>query len=255
MITRRSAFRLGFGAATILAVPAFPRLTAAAPAATPHLGLRGAIDAGQEGVIPGGGDAAARKLASVIRSAAKQNMPVFLPPGTYEIGDLDLPDGSRLHGVAGARGWSYPVADGSPGRRMPGASRCPVSSLTVAAWRSAMIGRRFFPSAASKTLRSTIAISSDRAVRGSGPSVAAGGSSAAAFPLLPNTRSWRSTVRGLRFQAIASATAAMAVFSCIAGKRAPTARSFPATGSNGRVPAMAAPGNMAMRSTSTAPMA
>lgn len=117
VIPRRSLLGLGFGAATLAAFPAMAPPASAASSATPRLGLRGAIDAGQEGVTPGGGEAAARKLASLIRAAAQQNMPVFLPPGRYEVGDLDLPDGSRLIGISGA---SRLVLSG--GRRLLGAT-------------------------------------------------------------------------------------------------------------------------------------
>jgi uncharacterized secreted repeat protein (TIGR03808 family) len=125
VINRRSAIRLALGASSLLVAPGLLLPARAASNASPQLGLRGAIDAGQEGVRPGGGDASARKLISLIRSAARQNMPVFLPPGTYEIGDLDLPDGSRLIGVPGASRLTL-----SSGRRLVGADNARRISLS-----------------------------------------------------------------------------------------------------------------------------
>lgn len=64
--------------------------------------LRGGIDAGSAGMAPGAADEQGKRLADIITAAARENQPVFLPPGTYRVSNLVLPDGTRLHGVGGA---------------------------------------------------------------------------------------------------------------------------------------------------------
>ncbi len=64
--------------------------------------LRGAIDAVQYKTTP---DATGRKsvsLQTMIDRAAAENVPVFLPPGTYKVSNLVLPDNTRIAGVPGA---------------------------------------------------------------------------------------------------------------------------------------------------------
>jgi uncharacterized secreted repeat protein (TIGR03808 family) len=63
--------------------------------------LRGAIDAGEQGISPDGTDQS-RALSEAIARAALEKRPLFLPPGDYPISNLDLPDGARITGVAGA---------------------------------------------------------------------------------------------------------------------------------------------------------
>jgi uncharacterized secreted repeat protein (TIGR03808 family) len=64
--------------------------------------LRGSIDAGEHGVTPRGGESSQRNLARLIADAARQNLPVYLPPGEYTVANLALPEGTRLIGIAGA---------------------------------------------------------------------------------------------------------------------------------------------------------
>ncbi len=108
MISKRSLFRMTAGA-TALSV--LPRSVLSAPAAVPSIGMRGSIDAGAQGFVPdvrgnkgrpGPGDETSRKLNELIAKAARQNLPVFLPPGQYHVSGLMLPDGTRLTGIAGA---------------------------------------------------------------------------------------------------------------------------------------------------------
>ncbi len=91
--------------------------------------LRGGIDAASQGVVPGAVDAQSKKLAAVIAEAARQNMPVFLPPGIYPVSNLDLPDGTRLYGVAGATRLVY-SGDGHL-LRSEGAKRIELSNLVL----------------------------------------------------------------------------------------------------------------------------
>jgi uncharacterized secreted repeat protein (TIGR03808 family) len=64
--------------------------------------LRGSIDAGEHGVTPRGGESSQRNLERLIADAARQNLPVYLPLGDYAVSGLDLPEGARLIGIAGA---------------------------------------------------------------------------------------------------------------------------------------------------------
>jgi uncharacterized secreted repeat protein (TIGR03808 family) len=69
--------------------------------------LRGALDAQSAGVVPGASDNQSRKLQALLDAAAASGQPVFLPAGTYEVSNLDLPDGTRLSGVPGATRLAY----------------------------------------------------------------------------------------------------------------------------------------------------
>lgn len=82
-------------------------LGAAAPLATASEGvdlsaLRGGIDAGAFGVVPSELDDQSRAFARMLHDAAARDAPVFLPPGTYVVSNLELPRRLRLVGVAGA---------------------------------------------------------------------------------------------------------------------------------------------------------
>ncbi|CDZ53554.1 TIGR03808 family TAT-translocated repetitive protein [Neorhizobium galegae] len=99
MISRRAALTMIAGAAAAGTLP--PRVFSAQQG-FPSVDLRGSIDAGAHGVTPDGGDKQNRKLAEIIAKAARQNMPVFLPPGNYPVSNLNLPEGTRITGVPGA---------------------------------------------------------------------------------------------------------------------------------------------------------
>lgn len=64
--------------------------------------LRGAIDAVEYRAIPESGDRTTGNLEQMIKQAARANVPVFLPPGTYRVSNLTLPDNTRITGVPGA---------------------------------------------------------------------------------------------------------------------------------------------------------
>ncbi|MGF9693026.1 TIGR03808 family TAT-translocated repetitive protein [Rhizobium sp. 0TCS1.26] len=64
--------------------------------------LRGSLDAAPYGVTPKPGELSGTRFAAMLKRAAADNTPVFLPPGTYPVEALDLPDNLRLSGVAGA---------------------------------------------------------------------------------------------------------------------------------------------------------
>ena len=64
--------------------------------------MRGAIDAVAYRETSAAPDASSRKLQAMIDAAAKARAPVMLPPGTYKVSNLILPDNTQLIGVAGA---------------------------------------------------------------------------------------------------------------------------------------------------------
>ncbi|TNM65783.1 TIGR03808 family TAT-translocated repetitive protein [Aliirhizobium smilacinae] len=99
MISKR---RLLAGLAGTTGAMALARPTAARSPVISTGELRGSIDAGAHGVSPNGGDASRRNLERLLADAAAKNMPIFLQPGDYPISGLNLPDGTRLVGIAGA---------------------------------------------------------------------------------------------------------------------------------------------------------
>jgi len=100
----RRGFLLGL-TGTGLVVPTFG--TAAlttSHAATPALqqaDLRGSLDVSQFGVRPDIHDDQSLQLQRVLDQAAREDKPVFLPPGTYVVSNIDLPVRTRLMGISG----------------------------------------------------------------------------------------------------------------------------------------------------------
>jgi uncharacterized secreted repeat protein (TIGR03808 family) len=94
-LSRRGAIALLSGAALGLA----PSRSALAQS------LRGAldpgIDASIEGVNPGSPDDQSEALARALQKADAESRPLFLPPGSYEIGDLALPNACQIIGIPG----------------------------------------------------------------------------------------------------------------------------------------------------------
>src|SRR5690606_14644178 len=98
MVTRRlivSSIGLGVLGAAV------PARATSVPAAI-EVDLRGAIDASAHGVRPGGGDRKSKAFSRLLKEAAAKQVPVFLPPGDYVVSNIDLPDNTRLTGIAGA---------------------------------------------------------------------------------------------------------------------------------------------------------
>ena len=126
MISRRRALSSMAGLAAAAALPA---RTWAAPSSFSTVDLRGSIDAGQHGVTPDGGDRQSRKLGELIARAARQNLPLFLPPGNYPVSNLDLPEGTRITGVAGASRLVY-SGDGHI-LRADGRQRIELSNIVI----------------------------------------------------------------------------------------------------------------------------
>jgi uncharacterized secreted repeat protein (TIGR03808 family) len=64
--------------------------------------LRGSLDAVDLGMRPGGANDQSRELNTILQRASAERKPVFLPPGTYLVSNLNLPDFVHLTGIAGA---------------------------------------------------------------------------------------------------------------------------------------------------------
>lgn len=93
-MTMRRAFLLS-GLAGFLAAPALARGLSGDTA------LRGSFDQPQPAAThPATGDGS-RRFARVLAEAAERGKPVFLPPGTYRVSNLDLPDNTEINGVPG----------------------------------------------------------------------------------------------------------------------------------------------------------
>lgn len=88
---------LGLTAATAAAMLA-PR----AFATSPQPDLRGSIDPVKYKTVPDAGDRKSVSLQKMIDEASRADVPVFLPPGTYRVSNLTLPDNTRITGVPGA---------------------------------------------------------------------------------------------------------------------------------------------------------
>jgi uncharacterized secreted repeat protein (TIGR03808 family) len=84
-----------------LALSAASALSATAVQAAPLFSPLG-IDASQLGVRPGSPDDQTRVLQRAIDQAARAEVPLALPPGSYRTGELTLPPGARLTGLRGA---------------------------------------------------------------------------------------------------------------------------------------------------------
>jgi uncharacterized secreted repeat protein (TIGR03808 family) len=64
-------------------------------------GLRGALDASQEGLVPGAADDQSALLTQALGKAEAAGQALFLPPGRYEISEVELPARTQLIGVPG----------------------------------------------------------------------------------------------------------------------------------------------------------
>jgi len=95
LTSRRDLFRLaGASAFALMASRSF--------ATTRDGDLRGAIDAVRYKTMPDAADRKSASLQKMIDQAAAENVPVFLPPGTYAASNLVLRDNTRITGVPGA---------------------------------------------------------------------------------------------------------------------------------------------------------
>jgi uncharacterized secreted repeat protein (TIGR03808 family) len=126
MISKRGLLA---GLTATASMAALPSLAMAQSPAVGGTNLRGALDARAHGVTPEGGAASQRKFARLLQDAVRQNLPVFLPPGDYPVSNLDLPDGSRITGIAGASRLVY-SGEGAM-LRAEGARRVELSDIVI----------------------------------------------------------------------------------------------------------------------------
>jgi len=109
---------------------ATPSLAYASPKALfSHADFRGGLDATQFGVRPGDFDKGAKAFNRMLKEAASRNLPVFLPPGHYQVSNIELPENVQIMGVPGATRLIY-SGDGSFIRSV-GAKRVTLSNLVI----------------------------------------------------------------------------------------------------------------------------
>lgn len=70
-------------------------------------GLRGARDGADEFALPPGEADGSKRFMTVLKAAAARGRPVFLPPGTYRISNIELPDNAEIIGVPGTTRIDY----------------------------------------------------------------------------------------------------------------------------------------------------
>ncbi|MBP1850227.1 TIGR03808 family TAT-translocated repetitive protein [Rhizobium halophytocola] len=128
MIGRREILRRGLAGGLAGAFAPLPFAGRAMAQSLDETPLRGAIDAARAGLSPRSTDDQSVALQAIVERAAKAQLPIFLPPGRYRISRLDLPDGARLTGIAGA---SRIVLEGGYGIRADRAGRIGLSNLVI----------------------------------------------------------------------------------------------------------------------------
>ncbi|MGL4490088.1 MAG: TIGR03808 family TAT-translocated repetitive protein [Rhizobiaceae bacterium] len=69
--------------------------------------MRGAIDAGDFGIIPDVYDDQSRAFSQILERASADNQEIFLPPGNYVLSNIRLPKRIRIRGVQGASRITY----------------------------------------------------------------------------------------------------------------------------------------------------
>ncbi len=74
----------------------------AAAASYASLDMRGTIDAGDAGLVPGSEEDQGRVLQAMLNEASANDQPVYLAPGRYIVSNIVLPARTRIVGVAGA---------------------------------------------------------------------------------------------------------------------------------------------------------
>lgn len=116
----------GAGAASLLAPL---HASAAADTLFSQIDLRGGLDADLSGLLPDAADDQSRLFQRAIDDAAAAGRTLRLPPGSYVVSNIDLPDGARIAGVPGATRLIY----GGRGHFMlaEGARRIELTGLTL----------------------------------------------------------------------------------------------------------------------------
>lgn len=91
--------------------------------------LRGSLNAGEFGVRPDAADDQSEAFARMLDKAARDNVPVFLPPGVYTVSGIALPATVRLSGIPGATHIVY--GGGDYLFRAEGAERIEFTGLVI----------------------------------------------------------------------------------------------------------------------------
>jgi uncharacterized secreted repeat protein (TIGR03808 family) len=129
-ILNRRALLSGLAAAgaASLAMPLLSREATAGDLFS-RIDLRGGHDADLAGLLPDAADDQSRLFQRAINDAAAAGRILRLPPGSYVVSNIDLPDGARITGVPGATRLIY----GGRGHFMlaEGARRIELSGLTL----------------------------------------------------------------------------------------------------------------------------
>jgi hypothetical protein len=129
-ILNRRALLSGLAAAgaASLAMPLLSREARAGDLFS-RIDLRGGHDADLAGLLPDAADDQSRLFQRAINEAAAAGRILRLPPGSYVVSNIDLPDGARITGVPGATRLIY----GGRGHFMlaEGARRIELSGLTL----------------------------------------------------------------------------------------------------------------------------
>jgi uncharacterized secreted repeat protein (TIGR03808 family) len=102
MAASRRLFLTGLAGTLGLPLAGAQAASAASPAALAEARLRGAINASDEGLRPGAGDAQTALFQQMLDRASDRDEPIYLPAGDYVVSDVILPKRVRLAGVNGA---------------------------------------------------------------------------------------------------------------------------------------------------------
>ncbi|WP_420408808.1 TIGR03808 family TAT-translocated repetitive protein [Hoeflea sp.] len=126
---RRRALLTGLSATLAAAMlPATQKPAGATELSFSRVDLRGGHDADLAGLLPDAADDQSRRFQAAINEAAAAGRILRLPPGSFVISNIDLPDGARIIGVPGATRLIY----GGRGHGMlaEGARRIELSGFT-----------------------------------------------------------------------------------------------------------------------------
>lgn len=96
---------------------------------TTSTSIRGSLSATELGVRPNATDDQSEAFARMLDKAARENTPLFLPPGVYSVSGITLPRNLRLSGIPGATRILY--GGGDFFFRAEGAERIELTGLVI----------------------------------------------------------------------------------------------------------------------------
>lgn len=103
----RRKFLCRFGTATAAAALPLPSVAQNRPGPFFGSDLRGTTSALDYGIVPGALDDQSAAFQAMLRAAAHESIPIFLPAGNYVISNIQLPSRVVLRGVPGATNLIY----------------------------------------------------------------------------------------------------------------------------------------------------